>query len=249
MTTMHPAAIAFRDPEALRARCDIGNVRRVHGELDYENGAVVPAGDWSPLPEDHPERYAPGPFTKDSGLIEFFRLPGTVTDVHTVAALVDLLGDPLHVALEPAEDPPGELVTHRLPENGLCLGLHVDNHQNLLYPDRDTARRRLCVNLGPGSRYLLLADTDIKSICRTVHDRYETHCPHTDDLRMFVALRRPLKVLRVRIDPGEGWLAPTAVLPYDESTEGTEGAEGRARWSTTASWLGHWGRDLFDPLI
>ncbi|MFJ2863884.1 hypothetical protein [Kitasatospora sp. NPDC087314] len=243
MTTMHPAAIAFRDPEALRARCDIGGVRSLHDVPGYENGAVVPAGDWSPLPGDHPERFAPGVFTKDSGLVEFFRLPETVTDVHALAALVGFLGDPLLVALGETDDPPGEPVTHRLSESGLRPGLHVDDHQNLPYPDRDTARRRLCVNLGPGSRHLLLADTDIKSICRTVHDRYETHHPHTGDLRMFLALRRPLKLLRVRIDPGEGWLAPTAVLPYDESTDGQELP------SLTASWLVHWERDLFAPLI
>lgn len=54
MTTMHPAAIVFRDPEALRARCDIGGVRRLHDVPGYENGAVVPAGDWSRSPGTTP---------------------------------------------------------------------------------------------------------------------------------------------------------------------------------------------------
>lgn len=39
------------------------------------------------------------------------------------------------------------------------------------------------------------------------------HRCHTADLRLFVTLRRPLRVLRLRIDHGEGWFAPTAVLP------------------------------------
>ncbi|MER7758010.1 hypothetical protein [Kitasatospora sp. NPDC097643] len=243
MTTMHPAAIAFRDPAALCVRTEIGGAHRVHRTPGYESGAVLPDDTWQPLPEDHPERYIPGLFTKDSGLIEFFRLPDTVTDAHSLAALVDMLGDPHPVPLGETDDPPGEPVTHRRPASGLRLGLHVDNHQNLPYTDRDTARRRLCVNLGPGSRHLLLSNTDIKSICRTVHDRYETCHPHTDDLRRYLALRRPLKLLRIRIDPGEGWLVPTAVLPYDESTEGQELP------SVTASWLGHWERGLFGPLI
>ncbi|MBV6698198.1 hypothetical protein KV557_13790 [Kitasatospora aureofaciens] len=243
MTTMHPAAIAFRDPEALRARSELGGFRRLHLRPGYESCAVLPDATWQPLPESYPERFAPSIFTQDSGLIEFFKLPETVTDRHVLAALVGELGDPAPVFLGETDDPPGEPVTHRTPETGLRPGLHVDNHQNLPYAARDTARRRLCVNLGPGSRHVLLSDTDIKSICRTVHDRYETHHPSTDDLRMFVTLRRPLKLLRIRIDPGEGWLAPTAVLPYDESTEGQE------LNSVTASWLGHWERGLFGPLL
>ncbi|MBV2155446.1 hypothetical protein [Kitasatospora sp. SUK 42] len=243
MTDLHPAAIAFRDPAALLDRCEIGGVRLLHGEPGYESGAVVPLGDWAPLSEDLPARYAPCVFTKDSGLVEFFRLPSTVTDRHSLAVLVNELGDPHPVPLAAMDDPPGEPVTHRLPESGLRPGLHIDNHQNLSYADRDTARRRLCVNLGPGDRFLLLAARDIKSICRTVRDRYETHHPHTDDVRFYVGERKRLSVLRVRIEPGEGWFAPTAVLPYDESTEDAELP------SATASWLGHWERGLFGPLI
>ncbi|MQS11340.1 hypothetical protein F7Q99_03295 [Streptomyces kaniharaensis] len=240
---MHPAAIAFRDPAALHARCDFGGVRRLHVEPDYETCAVVPDGAWQPLPAGYPERFAPGIFNYDSGLIELFKVPETVTDRDTLAALVETLGDPHPVTLGDTDDPPGELTTHRDSPSGLRPGIHVDNDQNLPYDQREKARRRLCVNLGPGSRYLLLADTDIKSICRCVQDRYETHHPSTHDLRLFVTLRRPLRLLRLRIDPGEGWFAPTSVLPYDESTEGQDLP------SATSSWLGHWERGVFGPLI
>ncbi|MEU6234342.1 hypothetical protein [Kitasatospora sp. NPDC047058] len=167
--------------------------------------------------------------------------PGNRLD--TLTALVHTLGDPLPVTLGETCDAPGLPVTHLSPDSGLRPGLHVDGHQNLPYGAIDSARRRLCVNLGPGSRYLLLADTDIKSIRRTVHDRYESHHPRTADLRLYVTLRRPLQVLRLRVDPGEGWFAPTAVLPYDESTEGQELP------SATSSWFGHWDRGVFGPLI
>ncbi|MBD0694327.1 hypothetical protein [Streptomyces sp. CBMA123] len=243
MPDLHPAAIAFRDPAALLARCEIGGVRRLYGDPGYESGAALPAGDWAPPPEGLPAQYAPCAFTLDSGLVEFFRLPGTVTSRHALAALVGELGDPHPVRLPVTDDPPGEPVTHRLPENGLRPGLHIDSHQNLLYAEREFARRRLCVNFGPGDRHLLLATRDIKSICRTVRDRYESHRPHTDDLRLYLGERKQLSLLRIRISPGEGWFAPTAVLPYDESTEG------QLLPSATASWLGHWERGLFDPLI
>ncbi|MCX4684453.1 hypothetical protein OG401_09015 [Kitasatospora purpeofusca] len=241
---MHPAAIAFQDPARLHARCEIAGVRRRTLQPGYETTVAVPDETWQPLPEGHPERFAPSIFTRDSGLVELFRLPDTVFDVPTATALVEMLGDPFPVTLGWSTDQPGLASTHTEPDSGLHLGLHVDNHQALPYPSRETARRRLCVNLGPGSRYLLLADTDIKSVCRTVHhDSYETHIPTTADLRMYVTLRRPVHVLRIRVDPGEGWLAPTAVLPYDESTSG------QSLPSVTASWLGHWHRGLFPPLI
>ncbi|KJS61965.1 hypothetical protein [Streptomyces rubellomurinus] len=244
MTSMHPAAIAFRDPAALRDRCEIGGVRLLRGDPDHESGAVLPAGEWAPLSGDLPAQCAPSVFTKDSGLVEFFRAPATVTDEYSLAALVRVLGDPHPIPLGTTDDPPGEPVTHRLPETGLRPGLHIDSYQNLPYLERDTSRRRLCVNLGPGERYLLLATINIKSICRTLHDHYETHYPHTDDLRQFLAGgRRRLGVLRIRIEPGEGWIAPTAMLPYDESTEDQELP------SATASWLGTWERGLFGPLI
>ncbi|MFJ9772274.1 hypothetical protein ACIRVF_13675 [Kitasatospora sp. NPDC101157] len=243
MPDLHPAAIAFRDPAALLARCEIGGVRRLYHEPGYENGAVLPAGDWAPLSEEIPARYAPSIFTKDSGLVEFFRLPATVTSRHLLAALVGDLGDPDPVRLPVTDDPPGEPVTHRLAEHGPRPGLHIDDHQNLPCAERDLARRRLCVNLGPGDRHLLLATRDITSICRSVRDRYEIHRPHTDDLRLYLGERKQLSVLRIRISPGEGWFAPTAVLPYDESTEG------QVLPSATASWLGYWERGLFGPLI
>ncbi|RKT18993.1 hypothetical protein BX285_3435 [Streptomyces sp. 1114.5] len=244
MVNIHPAAIAFRDPAAFLDRCEIGGVRqRLHLEPGYESGAVLPAGDWSPLPEDHPERYAPSIFTQDSGLVEFFRLPDTVTDRHSLAALVGELGDPHPVPLGETDDPPGEPVTHRLPESGLRPGVHIDHHENLPYAERRTSRRRLCVNLGPGTRYLLLSTSNILSVCRTVRDRYETHHPHTEDLRMCLSQHKPVGLLRIRIEPREGWFAPTAMLPYDESTEDEELP------SRTASWLGHWERGVFGPLI
>ncbi|MFE4513905.1 hypothetical protein ACFRMQ_06855 [Kitasatospora sp. NPDC056783] len=243
MPDLHPAAIAHRDPAALLDRCEIGGVRRVHGEPGYESGAVLPAGDWAPLSDDLPMRYAPNIFTQDSGLVEFFRLPAVVTNPSALAALVGELGDPAPVPLAATYDPPGEPVTHFLPESGLRPGLHVDNRQNLSFADCRDAPRRFCVNLGPGSRHLLLVTTAITSMCKVVHERFEARRPQTGDFWSYLAARRQVSVLRIRVDPGEGWFAPTVLLPYDESTEDEELP------SATASWLGRWGRGCFGPLI
>lgn len=210
---MHPAAIAFQDPARLRSRCETAGVSRQTRRPGHDAAAVLPDGAWQPLSDGCPERFAPGVLTRDSGLVELFRLPGSVFDLRALTTLVYGLGDPIPVTLGEACDAPGLPVTHLNPASGLRSGLHVDNHQNLPYADRETARRRLCVNLGPGSRYLLLSDTDIKSVCRTVHDRYEDHRPATSDLRRYVALQRPLRVLRLRIDPGRAGSRPPPSSP------------------------------------
>ncbi|GHF58960.1 hypothetical protein GCM10018790_41150 [Kitasatospora xanthocidica] len=127
-------------------------------------------------------------------------------------------------------------------QNGRLIGLHLDNWDKLNYTDKHTGRRRLCINLGPGSRYILLGDTDAQTICRAVREDYASCYPHTDDLRSYAALGLPLRCLRIRLDPGEGYIAPTEFLPHDGSTE--DQAE-----STAAFWLGRWARGDLGSLI
>ncbi|WP_316520137.1 hypothetical protein [Kitasatospora brasiliensis] len=243
MPELHPAAIVHRDPGALLDRCDIGGVRRLYREPGYESGAIVPAGDWAPMSADLPRRYAPTSFTREGGMVEFFRLPADVIALPELTSLVDTLGDPEAIPLAATYDPPDEPVTHRLPTSGLRPGLHIDNRENASFTDCAFARRRLCVNMGPGSRYLFLVTTPITSMCKAVYDRYENHHPHTGDFGLYLTERKRASVLRIRIDPGEGWIAPTALLPFDESTEGERLP------STTASRLGRWRRGRLRPLI
>ncbi|MEV0191739.1 hypothetical protein AB0I39_24785 [Kitasatospora purpeofusca] len=102
---MHPAAIAFQDPARLHTRCEISGVRRFTLRPGYETTVAVPDGGWEPLPDGCLERFAPSVFTRDSGLVELFRLPGTVFDVPTATALVEMLGDPFPITLGDATDP------------------------------------------------------------------------------------------------------------------------------------------------
>ncbi|MFF7655067.1 hypothetical protein ACFZCY_35405 [Streptomyces sp. NPDC007983] len=127
--------------------------------------------------------------------------------------------------------------------NGLRIGLHVDNWDRLPYSRRHTSRRRLCINLGPGTRYLLLADVDIRQICRAMQDHCDDRYPHTDDLRRYVSDHHPIRCLRLRLGPGEGYIAPTELLPHDGSTED------QAEPSSAAFWLGHWQRGVLPSLV
>ncbi|MGK5532877.1 hypothetical protein, partial [Streptomyces sp. URMC 129] len=66
--------------------------------------------------------------------------------------------------------------------------------------------------------------------------------PHTDDLRTYTAAGHPLGCLRIRLNPGEGYITPTELLPHDGSTEAHD------QPSTAAFWLGHWPRGTLPPL-
>ncbi|WP_043471762.1 hypothetical protein [Kitasatospora sp. MBT66] len=112
---MHPAAIAFQDPARLHARCEISGVRRFTLRPGYETTVVVPDEVWEPLPDGYPERFAPSIFTRDSGLVELFRLPDTVFDVPTATALVEMLGDAFPITLGETTDPAGLPSTHTPP--------------------------------------------------------------------------------------------------------------------------------------
>lgn len=235
-------AIAHIDPAALIARCDTTGVHIARGEPEYENGAVIPTGPWQPLTATLAAELRPTERSTDSTLVELVTLPGGPPPT-TLAALVDRLGDPGAVHLGQATSPAEALTTTPNYQDDRRIGLHIDNWDRLRYQAKQTGRRRLCFNLGPGTRYLLLGDLDIRAICRHLHTDPEDRYPHTADLRAYTALGLPLRVFRLRLDPGEGYIAPTELLPHDGSTEG------QPEPSTAAFWLGHWPRGVLASLI
>ncbi|MFD8751413.1 hypothetical protein ACFV0O_10600 [Kitasatospora sp. NPDC059577] len=230
-------AIAHTDPVALIARCDTTGVRIAHGDLDYEDGAVLPVGPWQSLTTSEAASLRPTGLTADSTLVELAKLPDGPAPAG-LASLADPLGDPDAFHVGRTTSPAKALTTTPNYQDGRRIGLHIDNWDKLNYRSKHTGRRRLCFNLGPGTRYLLLGSLDIRAICRCLHTDPNDRYPHTDDLRAYAALGLPLRVFRLRLDPGEGYIAPTELLPHDGSTEG------QPEPSTAAFWLGHWPRGV-----
>ncbi|MBO1416715.1 hypothetical protein [Streptomyces sp. FH025] len=233
-----PLRIVCTDYAKLGERCQIAGVTALHGHRDYEEGAIVPTGDWRPINNDEAAS---------------FRAPGGARPSE-VAELVSLSALP-HQQAEPAPwwtvtppftptpttryanhaTTPGDVLTATVNfENGKRLGLHLDNWDRLPFGQRHLSRRRLCLNAGPGPRYLLLGDADALTICRHLHRDHGRRYPHTSDIRAYVHTGQPLRCLRVRLEPGEGYIAPTELLPHDGSTTGFQES------STAAFWLDHW---------
>ncbi len=72
--------IAFDAYTALRERCEVAALRTTEDEPHYEEGAVVPAGEWQPLDPDLAERLRPTDATTDAVLVELVRLPPAEPD-------------------------------------------------------------------------------------------------------------------------------------------------------------------------
>jgi hypothetical protein len=146
-------------------------------------------------------------------------LPG---DASEFAALVMHMCTKFAATDEPfvhgvAMKPPGlKTVTFR--NNGLFAGLHIDSWDAVDLAGRKRARVRVNVNLGPDPRYLLFVPLSLDSVCNNLPDTVA-------DGKTLLQIQTPLfaafptqPVFRLRILPGEAYIAATDYLIHDGST-------------------------------
>ncbi|MFJ3974611.1 hypothetical protein [Streptomyces sp. NPDC090021] len=237
-----PLHVAFTDQDGLRGRCDLAAVRTVIGHPALEDGAVVPSGLWQPLSESAPQGLNAPPWTPPSTLVEIVRPPAP--NGEKLEDLAQQMGDEQAQYLGQALAKPNMITTTENYQDGRLIGLHLDNWDKLNYGQKTTGRRRLALNLGPGTRYILLGALDAQAVCRAVHpEDYAYRCPSTDDYRAHVAARHPIRCIRIRLAPGEGYIAPTEYLLHDGSTENQD------QPSAMAFWLGRWQRGTLPSLV
>ena len=241
--------IAFTDPQALIERCDVAaGVRLTANEPGWEDGSVVPADDWRPLTAQQAAGLRADDTTDPNTVVEVIQVPIDRAAAHAIMPVTATAFDPFdgrHAAdfLGYLDQEPG-LRTSTIDESqGLRIGIHLDNFDKLSFAERTTGRRRLGVNFGLGTRHLLLAAIDVLDVCVANEPDQPSRYPHTDDLRRYVHDGRSLTVLRIRLDPGQGYIAPTELLPHDGSTM-TATAPSRI-----AFWLGHWPTGQLPSLI
>ncbi|MEH0490469.1 MULTISPECIES: hypothetical protein [Streptomyces] len=231
--------LVFHSFDDLRGRCDTAPVRQTTSESDYDDGAIVPDENWKSITAADAEQHRADDSVPDSIRIELVHRPLPDLDSDDLAGRLETAArlDPLNghwptTLLGCAASPGHWTTTTEDSTTGRRIGLHVDNFDRLPYARRHQGRRRLCLNLGPGPRYLLIGDHDIQQICRTLHADPDRHHPHTEDIRRYVTAGHPLRCLRIRLDPGDGYIAPTEFLAHDGSTAGID------QPSVAAFWLG-----------
>lgn len=231
--------LLFHTFDDIRDRCDTAPVRQTASEPGYDDGAIVPDENWKSITTADAEQHRADASVPDAVRIELVHRPLPDLDSDDLAGRLEAAArlDPLDgrwptILLGCAASPGNWTTTTEDSTTGRRIGLHVDNFDRLPYARRHQGRRRLCLNLGPGPRYLLIGDRDIQQICRMLHADLDRHHPHTEDIRRYVAAGHPLRCLRIRLDPGDGYIAPTEFLAHDGSTAGID------QPSVAAFWLG-----------
>lgn len=114
-------------------------------------------------------------------------------------------------------------------QTGLRVGLHLDSFDRLDPADRRHANNRICINLGSGSRALqlvpfqaadFLAHLERRGVVLNDAARWPTHEGRRLDLaRAFLVNHPEAPVLKLRLEPGEAYIAPTENMIHDGASD------------------------------
>ncbi|MDQ3363822.1 MAG: hypothetical protein M3680_00115 [Myxococcota bacterium] len=99
---------------------------------------------------------------------------------------------------------------HPFPEGVVLIGMHVDRWHDGPYGCSEHAQ--LSINLGAGDRYLAFANLPVNELVHDYGDPIGGWLTIPSD---FARRRGGYPVVRVRIGPGEAYLAPTENLIHD----------------------------------
>ena len=98
------------------------------------------------------------------------------------------------------------------------VGLHIDNQ-------RGSSLHRISINLGSEPRYLLFINLSIDQLYRLVSETDGNVLSKTSGssriCRAFMQLFPNYPVVKLRVNPGEAYIAPTEHITHDGCTEGT----------------------------
>ncbi|HEY7393032.1 MAG TPA: hypothetical protein VH640_31220 [Bryobacteraceae bacterium] len=131
-----------------------------------------------------------------------------------------------------------ELVTHNMnlapPRR---IGLHVDNWDDLPLPGRARGRKRLCVNLGLGPRYLIFLPTPLSALVArgTLPREIPDHVSPAALVRAYLRQHLQQTAVRFRIDPGEAYIMNADDVIHDAASD-TSGVP-----DVALHFLGHFG--------
>ena len=248
--------IASIDALDVKGRCEFASIGLVSGEPGYDPEVLLPDDEWAPLTADQVASLRPPADAADSIVHEVIRLPVSyeelarirqssvefrLSDDHQVIDFDPFNGQYSSKFIGHVESPGGCRTTTVDQRFDRRNGIHLDNWDKRSISERMSSRRRLGVNLGPGHRFLIVATEDIGDIGA----RYQMAgtCPRTEDVRDFVRRGGSLGCVRIRIEPGEGYIAPTELVPHDGSTSGGNLP------SRIAFWLGHWPAGVFPSAV
>jgi hypothetical protein len=225
--------------------------------------AVAPAGEWrAPTPAELAALVGAAPGESDVLVVAVPGIARTLSphlrgdlaavrqaarDLALVTALDDCLDElipfcqrPDDLACQGAWVNPGgmRMVTHNLNlDPAGRIGFHVDNWDDLPLAERARGRKRLCVNLGAGPRYLLFLRTPVSLLvaARVLPPRVPGEGSPASLVRAHLGQHLRQLAVRVRVDPGEAYVMNADDVIHD----GASGAPGVA--DAALHFLGHFG--------
>lgn len=113
---------------------------------------------------------------------------------------------------------PGLRTTTVNAQTGRLTGLHIDSwHPGGSARSRSEVRR-LCVNIGEGPRFLVFVNLPIQECAKAVQDAAGDGVGGSSTVHAFLSLFGEYPIVRLRINPGEGYIASTETTIHDAST-------------------------------
>jgi hypothetical protein len=145
-----------------------------------------------------------------------------------IGPLIDYLRDRFAYKSEPfnhgihVHRPGRETVTINT-ATGKYLGLHLDSWEPYPVEARARSLNRICVNIGAEPRHLLFLNLSLMNVARLAEESRETADHAYDSVGPAFMSRFPgYPIVKVRIAPGEAYIAPTDNIIHDASTVGSQ---------------------------
>jgi hypothetical protein len=104
-------------------------------------------------------------------------------------------------------------------DEGKYVGLHVDSWNTGTVSARESGYpTRFCMNLGPEARYFQFINLPFRQIAQLAD--YPTSDNPNTFAQDFLCRHRRYPVTKLRVEPGEAYVAPTEIIIHDGSTIG-----------------------------
>jgi len=106
------------------------------------------------------------------------------------------------------------------------VGLHIDSWYDKPITERQLSPGRFCANLGTSDRYLLFINLSVMKILETINTANCATPPQSLNVTQLKAIFAECypnyPVVKLKVAPGEAYIAPTENMIHDGSSEGNQ---------------------------